>query len=562
MGSGQSNDEKVEPKVERKVDYSSPITPQPKVSAPKSKFLRKRMCEIPNPRPGHDVLVYPIFVKMNTDQVTYSVIKSGIDSKPTSASSISFIFKYKDVEKQKDPSICRVFSFIMENLFRINSYAKEIKMEDVQKTSLYEQFQARLHSTEDDTSYAERAKAAFSRGVKSTKRFVYTSDKTFMQDYKAENESNMNDLRVDTNMKRLLGVYHIVENAKYKYDAYAVVIDFEEISPVSILTLVGAAHSTKDIKVTSKFKQQLENSDSILKGLHETMKELEDVKDKTPEGEKNISDTYERIKKEEQNMIPRLLRNTDLVNEIKLHSRVNFNPESMSTEYVTGLDLIDNIIKNDTMKKAQKRFELQLVRAGADASHIYIEYATKQINNELKLTKLSTEEYELGDMQNYNPHSEYSAGEEVRNAGFVRSVLEHPAALFSSGRVPGGTSGLARFAALAGTAALATAGGVALWRTHGDKIKSGLSSVFGSMSGGKKAKFAEKELIYVITALQGVHSDIENNLKGNKVIRKRILSSLSDAIDKLSTIANIGGSSDMSDDFAVGQETSFHDSEL
>lgn len=526
-------------------------------------------CGIPEPKPGREVIVLPVFVGI--DENCQLQFQRGYNwNEKSRIASMWFRFKPNKPEKDDTSSICRNVSFILENLFNVEAGHPLIKRKDIDKFPIYKDFQTQLRQENPGVSsgFFGRKMAAFVKGPISGIQLIYQKKKESTKEAidVTETAKKAADRRI-SNIIRLWGITHIMSSEKHGFDAYAVVIHISpaELARIAQVVAIAIACVNTNVKnkvdeVYKKTKKELE----VLKALRHSDSELQATNQIKIE---NIEDSVAYITGHDDYK--------DFMEALTLYagsSVFKYNPDDTRKIGINGYttvgwkDVYDEV--NDTYNKSdvqQRLFDGQLIRSGLLGYERYMKEVFKSWKNNptaQNLVKDQSPEY-MEMLKDFNALSENEFGVEnpdVRE-DFTEALVDNTPYFMTEGKTGAGKySRLLRIAAVAGSL-LATAGGVALWRKHGDNIKSGLSSVFKSLTGSdKKARFAEKELISVITELQNVHGVIKKGLKGKKD-RNQTLFHLNEAIEKLSKIAHLDDESS-DDEFAVGVETSFHDSDL
>jgi len=540
MGGAQSTENPIDP-----VQYVAPGTT----------LFRSPRCEINPPEPGHEVIVIPVFVNLDENGQLRIVAQECSDI----INLLWFTFTSKD--KEDTHSVCRHVAYMLDNMIRLGDvkYESNFKLTsiaDYPDGSLYQSL-ARELRTNESTKYENLYEGH--RAITGSRVRVWsTGDDEAEEELKRIHETEIEQI---SEIKRLWAVTQVASDAKNKVDTYAVVYHASEYEIALMLGVLGVAVFLDSEDDQTRVKQLL----STRKNLQSDSQSTRQIDNETAKEKNEIAnDLFSRLNSS--------INGNEFIQELVKHAHstvfttdddsmvvqsidwrnayrswrtlmIRTQLEGANTDTYRSIDLRDVYkdlmvtVKNaeSNVDTAKRMFDGQLIRAALIGYQKHLDDVLTLFQSDGAAQKLLQV---APPVKNFDAREVFRIDTERAQSSFVVNIRKNVGKFMKIGIIPRRNSKVSQVLACAGIATAAGLGAKLLWQKHEDKIKSGLSSLFGSLGRSReKNSFAFKKLIPVITSLRDLRRDLDMALQRRRSTKQRILGAFDGAIAKLSAMA-------------------------
>jgi len=511
-------------------------------------------------------------------------------------------FKFTNENKENDYSVCRLVAYMLENMFRLMMDGADYQsIKNITDGSLYRSFQTELRAGGREFDVPEASPETDTTGntmraINSLISVVYTSEEAISEAMEKLRETSEIASKQKLNrQQRLWAVTQVASDPGKGYDVYAVVIHATQEEVKNILNIFGtsilkelsltsvkdaaqqfvldnieplqsalareeSAWATKEEKwnelqakkAQKESDKQAETDDSKKQPLETELASINKEMEPLLQSKNEIDSLKERIRIHKNNIVYKLSHDS-VYKELteKLHkyagSSLFDSEKEMIVQSIDWREVYKDLKKttgetgetpdDDTSKRM---FDGQLIRAALIGYQKHLDDVLTRFQSDGAAQKLLITVPPVADFGKFDAKKVFRIDTRPSpQSNFIQSVRKNVGAFMRSGRVEGnGQFRAAQVLAWAGIATAAGLGAKLLWQKHEDKIKSGLSSMFGSLGRSrKKDRYAFRELILVITSLRELREKLEVVLGSRRSTKKRILNAFDEAITKLSDVA-------------------------
>jgi len=542
-------------------------------------------CEIPSPTPGHSVMVFPVLVNLdansqmhlwNIKKKSKSKARLAKDSDPvTNLSPLYFKFTKEMLkEEEDDPSICRLVAYHIDCITRMaNSLVDDVPQIKGKDGSLYKQFQKHVEAATEAEKTPGMSTATW-KYLQAIPNNVTTYVIQDSEDYKEniqnkiEKEVNRYVEEYSSKVDRLWNITKIATNKTEKCDSYAVVIQASK-EEARQFAIIAAILSASDDSIKKLYKDHYIDSKEK---IEDKIKELE--------GKINNDDTTTNEKKVAREKLTNLKQNPFLstvayasnpyksfidnyMKKDKYMQHVHFGQGNTKIESTSWARLYSKVLSRP-IEEETASFSLELIKSALQGYAKHVDKINNTYKNDTLAKTLASDPVDALTMSTFKVSRVTGEKDSEANKSIVSS-LKNYIRMGLAGEVMNKKSRLLQMAIPIGLAATAAAGLYELWKGKGgDSIRSGISSLFGSVK--RKTGFVRGEVIQAMpklelakTKLQEVIKTHSRSKKHNKDVKelKNVITAIDDVMATLSSV--LGESDTSSEDFDISDDAGTSD---